>query len=138
MNHIMRVRPVRTILFILMNSSGEVAHGGNSTLSTEVPSSWCPNLYSLSLDNISGRKNSSGINSCVKEKKRIMCNKIKIPILWFYIKLCLLQYFIYPENNLYTVIIHILFKMYAASNQFSKLIFVTFQKEGPLCSSCIL
>ncbi|KAE9534549.1 hypothetical protein AGLY_008639 [Aphis glycines] len=39
--------------------NNRIAHGGNSTLSTEVPSSWCPNLYSLSLDNISGRKNSS-------------------------------------------------------------------------------
>lgn len=28
-----------TILLILMNSSDEVAHGGNSTLPTEVPSS---------------------------------------------------------------------------------------------------
>jgi hypothetical protein len=51
-----------------MNSSGEVAHGGSSTLSTQVPSSWCPNLYSLSLDNISGKKNSSGISSCREGK----------------------------------------------------------------------
>lgn len=61
-----------TILLILINSSGEEAHGGNSTLPTEVPSSWCPNLYSLSLDNISGKKNSSGINSYKKKNNRIL------------------------------------------------------------------
>lgn len=54
---------MRTILLIRMNSSGDVAHGGSSTLPTEVPSSWYPNLYSLSLDSISGKKNSSGISS---------------------------------------------------------------------------
>lgn len=64
----MCVRVSLTIRLMRTNCSGDEAHGGSSTLPTDVPSSCSPNSKPFSLISISGRKNNSGISSWKKTR----------------------------------------------------------------------